>query len=158
MLHVSVLRSDNFALPDNPLLGEHVLISPHRTKRPWLGQTEAIQLELPPDYDPSCYLCPGNTRSGGQKNPNYKDTFTFVNDFSAIMPGPPPQAPIPLHPMLTSEPIHGACDVIVFHPRHDLTLAQLDTPDVERVVDEWIRVYLKRGREGGIKYVQIFEV
>lgn len=141
----------------NPLLGEHVLVSPHRTKRPWLGQTEAVQLETPPKYDPSCYLCPGNMRSGGQKNPIYENTFTFVNDFSAIMPGPPPQAPPPPHPMLTSQPVHGACDVVTFHPHHNVTLAQLDIPDIERVVNEWIRVYLKRGKEGGIKYVQIFE-
>lgn len=60
--------------------------------------------------------------------------------------------------MLTSQPVHGACDVIVFHPRHSLTLAQLDLPDIERVIDEWTRIYLMRGRQEGIRYVQIFEV
>lgn len=137
---------------------EYVLVSPHRTKRPWLGQTEVLQTTIPPDYDPTCYLCPGNVRSGGQKNPLYETTFTFVNDFSAILPGPLPETPIPAHPMLTAQPVHGACDVIIFHPRHNLTLAQLDLPDIEQVINEWIRVYLERGRQDGVKYVQIFEV
>jgi UDPglucose--hexose-1-phosphate uridylyltransferase len=141
----------------NPLLNEHVLVSPHRTKRPWLGQTEAPQIAIPPAYDSACYLCPGNQRSGGQKNPPYTQAFSFVNDFPAILPGPPPNTSAPLHPMLTSQPIHGGCDVIAFHPRHDLTLAQMDPKDIEQVIDEWIRIYRERGSQAGIKYVQIFE-
>ncbi|KAF9452797.1 putative GAL7-UDP-glucose--hexose-1-phosphate uridylyltransferase [Macrolepiota fuliginosa MF-IS2] len=141
----------------NPLVDEHVLVSPHRTKRPWLGQTEALQTVIPPEYDPTCYLCPGNVRSGGQKNPNYKHTFTFVNDFSAILSGPSPEAPPPPHPMLTVQPVHGACDVIIFHPHHNSTLPQLDLSDIERVINEWTRIYLERGAQDGIKYVQIFE-
>ncbi|KAJ3565097.1 hypothetical protein NP233_g7867 [Leucocoprinus birnbaumii] len=92
----------------NPLLDEHVLVSPHRTKRPWLGQTEAPQTVIPPEYDPACYLCPGNARSGGQLNPQYTHTHSFVNDFSAVLPGPAPDAPTPPHPMLTSQPNKGA--------------------------------------------------
>ncbi|KAF5358562.1 hypothetical protein D9756_001779 [Leucocoprinus leucothites] len=141
----------------NPLLDEHVLVSPHRTKRPWLGQTEAPQTVIPPQYDPACYLCPGNSRSGGQKNPNYTHTHTFTNDFSAVLPGPAPEAPAPPHPMLTSQPVHGGCDVIIFHSRHDLTLAQMDPPEIERVIAEWTRIYRERGSQEGIKYVQIFE-
>ncbi|KAF8078203.1 galactose-1-phosphate uridyl transferase [Lyophyllum atratum] len=141
----------------NPLTNEHVLVSPHRTKRPWLGQTEAPQIIDLPQYDPACYLCPGNTRSSGQKNPIYNRTHSFVNDFSAVLPGPAPPAPTALHPLLTTTSIHGACDVVIFHPRHDLTLARLAIPDVEEVVKEWIRIYKQRGAQEGIKYVQIFE-
>ncbi|KXN90444.1 Galactose-1-phosphate uridylyltransferase [Leucoagaricus sp. SymC.cos] len=141
----------------NPLLDEYVLISPHRTKRPWLGQTEAPQTTLPPEYDPACYLCPGNSRAGGQKNPSYTHTHTFVNDFSAVLPGPAPEAPAPPHPMLTSQPVHGTCDVIIFHPRHDLTLAQMSPSEIERVIAEWTRIYRERGSQEGIKYIQIFE-
>lgn len=69
-----------------------------------------------------------------------------------------PTAPIPVHPLLTTEPIEGGCDVIIFHPRHDLTLARLDKIDIEKIIEAWIGVYLKRGSEEGIQYVQIFEV
>lgn len=31
-----------------------------------------------------CYLCPGNERAQGDKNPHYDSTFVFVNDYSAV--------------------------------------------------------------------------
>lgn len=142
----------------NPLTNEHILVSPHRTKRPWLGQTEAPQPSTLPQYDPECYLCPGNTRIGGQKNESYENTTAFENDFAAVLPPPGPLAPVAPHPLLTTEPVQGGCDVICFHPRHDLTLARLAIGDIEKVIEEWIRVYLTRGRQDRIKYVQIFEV
>lgn len=133
-------------------------MSPHRNKRPWLGQTEPPEVASLPQYDPGCYLCPGNTRSGGQKNPEYDHTYTFENDFAAVPPPPIPSAPTPSHPFFSLEPVHGACDVLIFHPRHDLTLARLPVIDIEKIIDEWIRIYTSRGAQEGIKYVQIFEV
>ena len=142
----------------NPLTGEHVLVSPHRTKRPWLGQTEPPQQAHLPEYDPKCYLCPGNSRAGGEQNEKYEHTMVFENDFAAVLPPPGPTAPPAPHPLLTTEPVQGGCDVICFHPRHDLTLARLPLPDIERVIHEWCAVYKKRGAQDDIKYVQIFEV
>lgn len=142
----------------NPLTGEHVLVSPHRTKRPWQGHTEQPQSTDLPQYDPGCYLCPGNIRAKGLQNEAYEHTMRFINDFAAILPPPGPIAPLEPHHLLKTEPVQGGCDVIVFHPRHDLTLAQLPIPNVERVIEEWCAVYTKRGAEGGIKYIQIFEV
>ncbi|KAI1790716.1 galactose-1-phosphate uridylyltransferase [Ganoderma leucocontextum] len=122
----------------NPLTGEHVLVSPHRTKRPWLGQTEPPQQSDLPKYDPKCYLCPGNTRAGGQLNSKYEHTTVFENDYAAVLPPPGPAPPPALHPLLTTEPVEGGCDI-------------------ERIIDEWSAVYKKRGAQQGIKYVQIFE-
>src|SRR5689334_10118066 len=70
----------------NPLTGNWVLVSPHRTKRPWQGQVENSAPEAQPEYDPNCYLCPGNERAGGVRNPKYSSTFVFDNDFAALMP------------------------------------------------------------------------
>jgi len=141
----------------NPLTNEHILVSPHRTKRPWLGQTEPPQTTSLPSYDPSCYLCPGNSRTSGQKNPDYKQTFAFENDFAAILHPPLPKAPISSHPLMTAEPLHGACDVIIFHPRHDLAMPRLSLKEIGQVIEEWVRIYEARGSEPGIEYVQIFE-
>ncbi|KZT03585.1 galactose-1-phosphate uridylyltransferase [Laetiporus sulphureus 93-53] len=141
----------------NPLTGECVLVSPHRMKRPWLGQTEPPQPSTLPEYDPKCYLCPGNERAGGQRNAVYEHTMVFENDFAAILPPPAPAAPPAPHPLLTTEPVQGGCDVLIFHPRHDLTLARLPITDIERIIEEWCQIYTKRGSEEGIKYVQIFE-
>ena len=70
----------------NPLSGEWVLVSPHRTARPWHGQTETITAATVVSYDPECFLCPGNTRANGVTNPRYESTFVFDNDFAALLP------------------------------------------------------------------------
>lgn len=88
----------------------------------------------------------------------YEQTFTFPNDFAAVLPAPSPVPPAATHPLLKTDPVHGACDVLIFHPRHDLTLAKLPVPDIEQVINEWTRIYKMRGTQEGIKYVQIFEV
>ncbi|GJJ12027.1 hypothetical protein Clacol_006267 [Clathrus columnatus] len=142
---------------DNPLTKEYILVSPHRNKRPWLGQTEPSQPSILQEYDPKCYLCPGNSRSGGQLNETYVHTSTFENDFPALLRTPCPETPKAPHPLLSATPLNGVCDVIIFHPRHDLTLARLTVEDIRRVIEEWCSVYLKRGSQENIKYVQIFE-
>lgn len=126
-------------------------------KRPWQGQVEPPQSAELPQYDPKCYLCPGNERAGGQRNDEYEETMTFVNDFAAVLPPPMPLNPKPSHPLLTAQPVQGACDVLIFHPRHDLTLARLPIDAIQSVIRQWCRIYASRGSQEGIEYVQIFE-
>ncbi|KAH9967907.1 galactose-1-phosphate uridylyltransferase [Russula dissimulans] len=142
----------------NPLTGECVLVSdPHRMKHPWNGQVENPGTVFLPAHDPNCYLCSGNQRASGQKNGVYKHTKVFPNDYASVLPPPHPLKLTAPHPLLASEPVVGACDVLIFHPRHDLTLAQLLLEDITRVVNEWVSVYKRRGSQESIKYVQIFE-
>jgi UDPglucose--hexose-1-phosphate uridylyltransferase len=140
----------------NPLTGEWVLVSPHRTKRPWQGQVEKPVLEERPHHDPDCYLCPGNERAGGVKNPDYTGTFAFQNDFSALMPDVP-EGRTDDHELLVSEAESGLCRVICFSPRHDLTLAEMDANAIRKVVDLWTEQYEELGALDFINYVQIFE-
>ncbi len=140
----------------NPLLGEWVLVSPHRTMRPWQGQREDAAPARMPSYDPDCYLCPGNQRAGGVRNPDYADTFVFTNDFSALMPEVPMEEPKP-GSLLRAEPETGICRVVCFSPRHDLTLSRMDAPAVIKVVQAWQHEYLELGSRPDIGYVQIFE-
>ncbi|KIJ69638.1 hypothetical protein HYDPIDRAFT_81001 [Hydnomerulius pinastri MD-312] len=141
----------------NPLTDTHVLVSPHRTKRPWLGQTEPPAPSNLPPYDPACYLCPGNTRASGDVNATYDATMVFENDYAAVLPPPGPVPPSVPHPLLTTEPVQGACDVVCFHPRHDLSLPTLEEEDIVSIVKEWTGIYQRRGTQTGIEYVQIFE-
>ena len=97
----------------NSLTGSWVLVSPHRTQRPWQGQQESGAQESRPAYDPQCYLCPGNRRAGAALNPNYTDTLVFTNDFSAILPEAV-QAGAPGAGLLQCEPVRGTCRVICF--------------------------------------------
>ena len=69
----------------NPLTGQWILVSPHRAKRPWQGQQETSPRDDRPAYDPGCYLCPGNERASGARNPRYASTYVFENDFAALL-------------------------------------------------------------------------
>ena len=141
----------------NPLTRDWVLVSPHRARRPWLGQVEKTPLTALPQYDPTCYLCPGNERAGGVINPPYTGTFVFDNDFAALLPDEAEQQPAPSHPLLASSPERGLCKVVCFSPRHDLTLPELDAPAIENVLEAWARASNDLGAMDFILYAQVFE-
>jgi UDPglucose--hexose-1-phosphate uridylyltransferase len=137
----------------NPLTGEWVLVSPHRTQRPWRGQIEKPQRDERPAHDPNCYLCPGNERAGGVRNPKYESTFVFTNDFSALLPDTPPARGE--HPLLRYSSQQGTCRVICFSPRHDLTLPEMELSDIRGVVDIWAEQVTVLGQQ--YRWVQVFE-
>ncbi len=142
----------------NPLTGEWVLVSPHRTRRPWLGQVETPPPEKRPVYDPGCYLCPGNKRAGETQNPSYSGTFVFENDFAALNLEAPAAIPAPAESsLLVARPEPGICRVICFSPRHDLTLPEMDQADIRRVIDVWIEQFRELGERPDMNYIQIFE-
>jgi UDPglucose--hexose-1-phosphate uridylyltransferase len=153
----------------NPLSREWVLVSPHRTQRPWQGQVEQTPPEQRPAYDPTCYLCPGNERAGGARNPNYEHTFIFTNDFAALLldtpegefergaPDGSAAGATPASPLLRAVSERGTSRVLCFSPRHDLTLAEMDLADLTIVVDKWVEQYNDLGAHPLINHVQIFE-
>jgi UDPglucose--hexose-1-phosphate uridylyltransferase len=138
----------------NALTGDWVLVSPHRTQRPWLGQTEPVARERRPAHDPGCYLCPGSTRASGAVNPAYTGTFVFDNDFGALLPDAPAGEP-PGDPLFRSEGVQGICRVICFSPRHDLTLAEMEIDGVAAVIDTWSQETAALGER--YRWVQVFE-
>ncbi len=142
----------------NQLTREWVLVSPQRAKRPWLGQVEKTPPENLPAYDPDCYLCPGNSRAGGVKNPEYSGTFVFDNDFTALLPDTPHEE---LHTepnsLFVAVPERGLCRVVCFSPRHDLTLPELSQAAVEAVIRTWTDQTRELGQRDFINYVQVFE-
>ena len=140
----------------NPLTGEWIIVSPHRTKRPWQGQTEAGTLTTLPPYDPDCYLCPTNHRAGDKVNPAYAGVYVFDNDFAALQPDVP-DGTIDDGGLIVAERERGLCRVVCFSPDHSLTLARMKTGDIKNVVDEWARQFVDLGAKEFINHVQIFE-
>lgn len=140
----------------NPLIGEWVLVSPHRTQRPWQGQMEKLPPDTRPEYDPKCYLCPGNSRAGGVRNPKYETTFVFENDFAALKTDTPPGR-FEQDGLLRAESEHGSCRVVCFNPRHDLTLARMTVEQIVPVVDTWAAQFEELSSNPTLGYVQIFE-
>jgi UDPglucose--hexose-1-phosphate uridylyltransferase len=140
----------------NPLTGEWVLVSPHRAKRPWQGQVEKAARPDTVAHDPKCYLCAGNLRINGVRNPEYKTTFVFDNDFAALTPDAPGDF-LDDDGLMVAEGESGLCRVVCFSPRHDLTLARMAVDDIVPVVDAWVEQYRDLGAQPEIGYVQIFE-
>ncbi|QMV20389.1 UDP-glucose--hexose-1-phosphate uridylyltransferase [Granulicella sp. 5B5] len=142
----------------NALKREWVLVSPHRTQRPWQGQTEDTVKPAALAYDPTCYLCPGNTRAGGHHTPQYTGTFVFENDFAALKPDVVSASlDTDNAGLLKAQTERGICRVLCFDPRHDLTLATMELPAVRRVIEMWAEQAAELGADPAIRYVQIFE-
>lgn len=140
----------------NALTGEWVQVSPHRSKRPWQGQVERIESAPLMKHDPACYLCAGNVRANGEKNPAYVSTYSFENDFAALV-ADIPDGNVNEGDLLVARSERGICRVICFSPRHDLTVAELEVAEVKAVVDLWVREYEILAAHDFINHIQIFE-
>jgi UDPglucose--hexose-1-phosphate uridylyltransferase len=140
----------------NILTGEWILVSPHRAQRPWQGHVETALSRPEPRYDPDCYLCPGNARAGGERNPAYSSVFVFDNDYPALRPGPA-RGQVQQNELIVSQPEPGICRVGCFSPRHDLTLAGMNQKEIVAVIDMWRQQFADLGGRDFINYVQIFE-
>lgn len=138
----------------NPLSGQWVLVSPHRAKRPWQGQQESVPTATLPAHDPDCFLCPGNARVTGDRNPEYRGTYVFTNDFAALMSDTPP-APDSHDPLMRSQSARGVSRVICFSPDHSKTLPELTLPALEQVVAAWQTQTEELGKH--YPWVQLFE-
>jgi UDPglucose--hexose-1-phosphate uridylyltransferase len=153
---------ENFSYKEHPhtrknlLTGEWILVSPHRTKRPWQGKQEQVPPTTMPAYDPACYLCPGNTRADGSVNEQYEGPFAFTNDFAALLPDTP-DGTTTIGGLLEARSERGICRVIGFSPRHDLTLPQLSIPEIEKVIALWCREFNELSSNKDIRYIQVFE-
>ena len=140
----------------NPLLDEWVIVSPQRNERPWQGQVERAPAAAAVSYDPSCYLCPGNVRAHGDRNPQYTSTFAFDNDFPALRPAPSPQPPAASELFLAGAE-RGLCRVVCFSPRHDLTFARMDLAAIRAVVEAWIDECAAMAAQPWVNYALVFE-
>lgn len=139
----------------NILTGEWVLVSPHRTKRPWQGKVEKTAAPIKKTYDESCYLCPTNVRMGGKENPKYTSAYSFINDFSALLPEMPTDKIENNLLKATSE--RGICKVVCFSPDHSLTLPLMEEKDIVDVISLWQKEYTELGKLPYVNHVQIFE-
>ncbi|MBU2862850.1 UDP-glucose--hexose-1-phosphate uridylyltransferase [Reinekea forsetii] len=138
----------------NPLTDEWVLVSPHRAKRPWQGQSEPINEPQLPAHDENCFLCPGNKRISGDVNPNYNGPFVFQNDFAALQ-ADSPDSPQSQDPLFQLKAETGEAHVICFSPDHSKTLPELTHSQLLSVVETWTQQYIELSKR--FQWVQIFE-
>jgi UDPglucose--hexose-1-phosphate uridylyltransferase len=140
----------------NPLIREWVLVSPHRTQRPWLGKVDKAIPCTTIEYDPTCYLCPENERANGARNPKYTNTFVFDNDYPALF-ADPPRIAAGEDDLFITESEAGVCRVVCFSPRHDLTIPVMTPLEVRKVVNTWSEQFLELEKVPWVRHIQIFE-
>lgn len=140
----------------HPLRQEWVILAAHRQDRPWRGETTDNGASRLPEYDPDCYLCPGNGRVSGKRNPDYTSTFVFDNDLPCVGSAAPAEleTPVGINRNLRAE---GVARVICYHPRHDLALAELEPDEIAGLLRVWQEQYRELGRRPEIRQVFIFE-
>jgi len=139
----------------NILTGEWVLVSPHRTQRPWQGQTEAATVTDEPSHDPACYLCAGNERANGARNPNYKGPFIFDNDFAAL--SAESEVPAGDDAFFQARTEAGRCRVVCFSEKHNQRLSTMEHADVVAALEAMIADFASLSQSGQYEYVQVFE-
>jgi len=150
-----VSKADQSHARRNPLTGEWILVSPHRLQRPWQGQIGTQEPEHLPEYDPGCYLCPGNSRANDEHNPDYQGAFVFDNDFPALTIDS--DVAVSTNPLFASRPESGRCRVICYTERHDLRLATMSTDDLCAAIEAMTTEFKELDRQDDIGYVQVFE-
>ena len=154
MTDTPFVREDHPHRRLNVLNGRSILVSPQRAKRPWQGQQDSPERTRRPSHDPQCYLCAGNARVGGQRNPPYRGPFVFTNDFAAVAP----ETPVPPgagDDLFSLHPARGTSRVICFSEDHARTLPELPLPALAAVIDTWCSQTRELGESW--RWVQVFE-
>lgn len=140
----------------HPLREEWVIVAAHRQSRPWSGAEVTTAAPRPPAFDPSCYLCPGNTRVSGARNSEYATTFVFDNDHPCVGNAAPRELDTPPG-FYQSRPATGVARVVCYSPRHDVTLAELDVDGVDALLATWQEQMRELARHPDVEFVLIFE-
>ena len=140
----------------HPLREEWVIIAAHRQGRPWLGASVPDAGARPPAYDATCYLCPGNARVGGARNPAYTGVYVFDNDHPCVGPAAPEAPPAPPAPYRVRR-ADGLARVICYSPRHDLSVAEMADDAIGAIVATWQQQTRDLGARPEVRQVLIFE-
>lgn len=140
----------------HPLRREWVVVAAHRQNRPWNTDSLSRVARTLPEYVSDCYLCPGNLRVGGARNPDYADLFVFDNDHPCVGPNAPVELAAPPG-IYQNRPARGIARVVCYTPRHDLSLAELDVPSITRLLEVWQEQYRELGARPEVNYVLVFE-
>ena len=139
----------------NLLTGDWVLVSPHRTERPWQGQIEESDSTNEPAYDAECYLCPGNHRASNNTNPNYVGPYIFDNDFSAL--SAESEIETSTGPLFSARAESGRCRVVCYTEKHDSRLATMTSDDIQTAIRALTAEFVELDKDESIGYVQVFE-
>lgn len=127
----------------NPLLDEEVIISTARQERTF----------LPPDE--YCPLCPTRGEYATEISSQDFEIVVFENRFPGLRldaPAPPSGTALQARGRAA-----GACEVVVYTPQHEASLAALPVEAVRHLIDVWADRYAELGALPDVRYVFVFE-
>jgi len=123
----------------DPILSQWIIVSGKRGRRPL----------LPEGF---CPFCPGS----GEVPETGWTVLSLPNKFPALQPDAPPPD-VGCDRLYRCRPSRGACEVIVYTPQHNVTLAGLSVENIKAIIDLWAQRYEELGGRDYVKYVFIFE-
>lgn len=129
----------------HPFLEEWVITATHRQNRTFLP---------PDDYCPLCPTMPGGFPTEVPRS-DY-DIVVFENKFPSLQQHPPKPSvdPSPISPI---RPAQGICEVVLYSPDHQGTLAQMSLSRICNLIRVWQDRYRELGAKEFVDYVYIFE-
>jgi UDPglucose--hexose-1-phosphate uridylyltransferase len=123
----------------DPLLSQWVIVSGERKKRPMLTEV-------------SCPFC-----LGAEEIPETGwKVLSLPNKFPALLTEPP-LPDIKCDRLYRCRPSKGVCEVIIYTPRHDTSLAKLSVEHIRSVIELWTQRFIDLSSKDYVKYVFIFE-
>lgn len=129
----------------NPTLAEWVITATHRQDRTFLP---------PKDYCPLCPTVPGSVPTDVPE-PTYQ-IVSFDNRFPSLQRQPPEPA-VPGSELYPVRPAQGVCEVILYSPKHDSTLAERSVDEIEQLIYVWADRTEVLGALPFVDYVFVFE-
>ena len=119
----------------HPIFEQWVVYAAHRNTRPWsVEKSAAAAKKEKQSYDPSCYLCPCNSRINSTVNPAYAGVYIFDNDHPVVGMNAPEVKDISSETGLYhSASAQGIARVICYHEQHDLSMSTIPKASVEEV-------------------------
>ncbi|HLK47255.1 MAG TPA: galactose-1-phosphate uridylyltransferase [Bryobacteraceae bacterium] len=121
----------------HPLLREWVAVAANRQDRP----------QMPKDW------CPFDPGSG--RVPDQFDVYIYPNDFAAFSLDAEPFSPET--GLYVKTGARGCCDVVIYHPEHNLAPSQLAAEHWGKIVAAWVRRHKELAALADVQYVYIFE-
>lgn len=129
----------------NPQLRQWVVVAANRQDRTY---------KPPAEFCPLCPTKPGEEPT--EVPASDYEIVVFQNKYSSLNQ-PPPPITVEGTALYQTAPAEGLCEVVLYSPRHDSTLADESVEHITNLIHVWTDRYLELGKNPAIQYVFIFE-
>jgi UDPglucose--hexose-1-phosphate uridylyltransferase len=144
----------------NVISGEWAILATERAKRPKDFIKEKKEHPVLPEYKENCPFCPGNERQTPVETFRIGDSGSWkvrsvYNKFGAVSSEEKKERHI--HGLYNSMSGFGVHEVIIEHPRHNISTALMSYEEVENILRTYKARYLSISEIEGVECIVIFK-